>query len=225
MDQNTDMGRIVIDSLSKKYNLNKLDVGSDARLAKKGMVFTTESYDVAGVGRLCVLRMRAMLGIMKMETVVLSVFNKDMPLFNADWVKAAGNETRIVELYDTQLSPYSGKLLGRLDEISKRDSDLKDYKSTAPHWYDSIRYSCSYAKTGKKVSDRLYESAKDCISAYIDDLITAESCDERAKREKVREFAVNLYNNGGPAVDQIKKLFGEETAKRLILRHMYGVDE
>ena len=41
----------------------------------------------------------------------------------------------------------------------------------------------------------------------------------------MREFAVNLYNNGGPAVDQIKKLFGEETAKRLILRHMYGVDE
>ena len=42
--------------------------------------------------------------------------------------------------------------------------------------------------------------------------------------EKVKAFAERLFTEGGPAVDQVTKLFGEETAKRLILRWMYGVD-
>ena len=37
------------------------------------------------------------------------------------------------------------------------------------------------------------------------------------------EYARTLLEKGGPAVNQFKKLFGEETARRLILGHMYGV--
>ena len=43
------------------------------------------------------------------------------------------------------------------------------------------------------------------------------------ERAKVQAFAERLFAEGGPAVDQVTKLFGEQTAKRLILQHMYGV--
>ena len=45
-----------------------------------------------------------------------------------------------------------------------------------------------------------------------------------AKKEKVAAFAETLFSQGGPAVDTIVKLFGRETAERLILHHMYGVE-
>ena len=51
-------------------------------------------------------------------------------------------------------------------------------------------------------------------------------CDEtdaEEKRRKVESFATRLYEDGGQAVNMISKLFGKETAKRVILRHMYGV--
>ena len=45
----------------------------------------------------------------------------------------------------------------------------------------------------------------------------------QAKQAKNRAFAERLFAEGGPAVDQVTKLFGTETARRLILRYMYGV--
>ncbi len=51
----------------------------------------------------------------------------------------------------------------------------------------------------------------------------APACSEKEKGEKVRAFAETLVEKGGPAVDTVTKLFGAETARRLILGHMYGV--
>ena len=39
------VGNRVRDLLSKSYSLKQLDIGADARLAKKGFTFETESYD------------------------------------------------------------------------------------------------------------------------------------------------------------------------------------
>ena len=80
------VGNRVRDLLSKSYSLKQLDIGADARLAKKGFTFETESYEVSELGHLCIMRMKAMLGLMRMETVILSVTHKDVPLINLDYV-------------------------------------------------------------------------------------------------------------------------------------------
>ena len=82
------LGDMVDAHLRQSYNLERGDLGSDAHLSKKGMVFDTESYKVPGLGHFCLMRMNAMFGLMKMETAVLAVTEKDVPLFNLDWVRA-----------------------------------------------------------------------------------------------------------------------------------------
>ena len=57
----------------------------------------------------------------------------------------------------------------------------------------------------------------------VDQLEAATACDAAAKEAKVRAFAERLFKEGGPAVDQVKKLFGEKIAGELIVEHMYGV--
>ena len=200
-----------------------LDLGADARLAKKGFTFETESYEIAELGHLCIMRMKAMLGLMRMETVVLSVTHRDAPLINLDYVKAAGKETQIVELYNTQITAEAEELQEAFRKIRDRDADLADYTSAGKHWYDDILYPCSYHKTGKGVSDRLAGTARDCAGTYLSLLSSAPACDPAEKQDKVRTFAETLLKSGGPAVDQMTKLFGHDTAERMILRHMYGV--
>ncbi len=222
MSSRQGLGDMVRTLLEKQYALEREDLGADARLSKKGMVFETEAYEVRDLGHFCILRMNAFLGLMKMETAVLSVTGKDLPLLNLDWVRAFGKETQIVELYDTQLTPYPAEALAEFDALRLRDDDLPGMGSGG-RWYDAILYPCSYHKAGKGLTERLEAAARDYTEVFLRQLEAAPACDAGAKREKTRAFAERLFAEGGPAVDQVTKLFGAETAKRLILRHMYGV--
>ena len=129
----------------------------------------------------------------------------------------------MAELYDTQLEPLGEEAIAGFQAIKDRDLDLPDYSSGTAHWYDDILYPCSYAKTGKGVAQRMNEAALDYLDRYLELIKIAPSCDEDAKKVKVESFARTLFTEGGPAVDQVKNLFGDEIAGRLILRHMYGI--
>ena len=224
MSKHADLGTMVLGALKGRYSLEKQDVGADARLSKSGMVFETESYAVKGLGHLCVLRMKAFLGLMKMETVVLAVKEKDLPLFNLDWVSAAGKETMLAELYDTQLQALPEKALGRFQALKDRDGDLPDREKKS-HWYDAILYPCSYDHAGKGLSLRFNAAAEGYVQEYLSLAEAAPACDAAEKGKKIRGFAETLVKEGGPAVDTMTRLFGAETAGRVILRHMYGTED
>lgn len=223
MEKHADLGSMVRRALEESYSLRRQELGADARLSKNGMVFDTESYDVEDLGHLCILRMKAFLGLMKMETVVLSVTERDVPLLNLDWVAAAGKETLIAELYDTQLQPLPEKALGRFQALKDRDGDLP-LREKKPHWYDKILYPCSYDHAGRGLSQRFNAAAEGYVKEYLALTKTAPLCDSREKLAANRAFAETLVQQGGPAVDMMTKLFGQEAARRLILQHMYGVE-
>ena len=109
MSKHVDLGQYATAALGQYFELIPKDIGADAHLSKRGMTFDTKSCEIRDVGHLCVMRMNAFMGLMKMETIVISPTKVDMPLFNVDWVSAFGTETLIAELYDTQLEPWPGE--------------------------------------------------------------------------------------------------------------------
>lgn len=224
MKKQTVLRDSVLYALEQSFTLVEKDLGPDSVLSKKGMTFMTESWDIEGVGHLCIMRMKAFLGAMRMETAVLAPTQVDMPLFNLDWVSAFGNETQIAELYDTQLQPWPYEYRNVFERLKERDADLPDAPNEDGRWYDGILYPCSYHKKGKGLSERLSAAAHDYLVAYVDQLASAAPCDGQEKAEKVRAFAERLFEEGGPAVEQVTKLFGPVTARRLIVQHMYGVN-
>ena len=160
------LGAYVLQLLSKKYPINVCDIGDDARLSKKGINLLTESYDVQGLGHLCIMRMTGLAGLMGMETVVLSTTTKDVPLLNLDWLCIFGKEIQIAELYDVQIEFQPERLLSKFQQIKDRDAEIKDYTSDETHWYDDIRYSCAYGKMGRrKVSGKLHRAGRDYITS------------------------------------------------------------
>lgn len=212
---------LALAKIGAQYKLTKLDIGEDANLKKNGFTFDVESYDVEGLGHLCCMGMNAMAGMMKMETIVLATTEKDVPLFNLDWVKAMGKETQMVEFYDTQLAPLSMQAQDAYQAIKDKDRDLTD-RETDPHWYDDILMPFSYDKTGKKLEDRFAITTAEYIDEFLKQAAAAPACNKSEKQAKVRTFAETLFAQGGPAVDNVTKLFGKEVAGRLILQHMYG---
>lgn len=224
MQKHEDLGCMAIEILKQHHELAELDLGDDAHLEKNGMAFDTEAYDVSGLGHLCIMRMKAMLGLMKMEAVVLAATEKDLPLFNIDWVGVAALETQIVEYYDTQLEPCSDDLLNALRVVKSHAAGLPDKDST-PHWYDALLLPVSLGKRGIGCTGRFNEVSREAFASFVSKADSLPPCDGVAKAGKVRAFAEELAARGGLAVDQVTKLFGAETARRLVVNHMYGVKE
>ncbi|MBQ6479065.1 MAG: hypothetical protein IJI44_06825 [Erysipelotrichaceae bacterium] len=214
------MNELLLERLKKEYEVRQLDIGKDAVLSRKGLRFEIASYEVNGLGHLCTMSMKGMMGLMKMETCVLSATEKDLPLFNLDRITAMGKNTQIVEFYDDQLVPLKEETCDRFMAIKEASEKFEDYVS-GEHWYDSILYPFTYAqKNGKgKAFDAVCERY---IEEYLKLAKETESCDPAQKKQKVEVFARELFTKGGPAVNQFKKLFGEETAERVVVKHMYG---
>lgn len=218
------LSTFVYETLSERYALKENDIATDARLDKGLMHFIVRSFDVANVGHLCFLAMKGMFGLMKMETVVLACTEKDMPLLNLDTVLAAGKKTQIVELYDTLIAADGKAMENAFMEIKEKDRDLPDY-SGGGHHYAFPLMACSYAKKTKAGETRSDASCQKLFDIFLNAMEQAPSCDSAVKAEKNRAFAQSLLDQGGPAVNQVRKLFGEELTRRLILRHMYGISE
>ena len=226
MSKHIDLGQYTVDSLGRYFDLVPEDLGADARLSKRGMTFETKSWEIRGIGHLCVLRRNAVFGLMKMETIVIAPFEADLPLYNADWVNAFGTETQMAELYDTQLEPWPEESKGKFDEIKAASADLPD-APTGEHWYDAVLYPCSVQKKGKKLTDRFNKLAKEYTDLFVAELAAAAAsgkCPADLKKARVSEFAHKLVENDGPAVSMMAKLFGKETMQRIVRQHMYGVE-
>ena len=223
MGEHLDRGELVLSAFKHDYTLEKRDLGADAVLSKSVMTFHTEAWRVGDVGHLCIMRMRAFLGLVRMETAIFAPSTIDAPLFNIDWMGVFKAETQIAEFYDVQLKPWPEAYQTELESVSDGIADLADMKSE-PHWYDDLLYPCSCGKKGKGIASQLAAAARDYTAAYVAQLPLLPTCDRQQKAAKVRSFAEHLFSDGGVAVKQMTRLFGSETARRMVVQHMYGVE-
>ena len=84
------MQEVIISGMQSLYGLEHVPGNVHTKIDKNGMHFVITTYKVKGFGYLSVIDMKAMFGLMKMESVVLNAEYKDLPLFSADYIQAAG---------------------------------------------------------------------------------------------------------------------------------------
>ena len=221
MGVHIELGRMAKKLLSKHFEITPADIGEDARLTYKGITLNTEAFQVEGVGKLCIMDLKAGFGIIRMETVVLTPINKDEPLFNLDWMKIMGKEIQICELYDTCAQPCSEDIIMQWEKVTCRDADIKD-SSWERYTYHDYLLPCTYHKSGRGAGKRFTCTAYNSLQTLVDRLLAAPECSADERSERVHAFAEKLFEANGPAVDTIKKNFGEETARRIIFDYMYA---
>lgn len=212
----------ILDLIKKDHALTPKSVGEFQTFKAKGMSFVCEAYDAEGLGHVSVMRAKGFFGLMKMDTLVIAPVDKDLPLLSYDRIYAMGNDTLIVELYDTM-----GDKKVELDSIlsvkekfahlPERFADGEEPK----HWYDDIRLPETTSKKGKKGDTAGFDAyTLEYVSAYLG--LEGEDCDASEKIARTEVYASGLISQGGPATDVFKQEFGEEKTGEIIRRVLFG---
>ena len=137
----------------RKYPLVEIDAKDMQTLKANGMTFTVRAYRAEGLGHISVMRAKGFFGLMRMDTLIINPEEIELPLYSYDRIYAMGNDTLIVELYDT----LSGECdLGSLENVKKQYTDLAE-RDPGVHWYDSIKLPSSISKKGKKAQTSRFD--------------------------------------------------------------------
>jgi len=134
--------------INERYALKGIDCGEFSKMTVNGMNFSISAYKAEGLGHVSVMRASGFMGLMKMDTLIINPKDIDLPLYSYDRIFAMGNDTLIVELYDTLLGDYSEKPL--LSVKSEEKYSAIPERDPGEHWYDSIKLISSISKKGKK---------------------------------------------------------------------------
>ena len=213
------MKELVLNKLINKYELIKREMGELKNIHKGIYNFDCEAYEIKNIGNLFFINLKALFGLMKMETTVITPKYKDLSFCNLDIVKAMGKETYMFEMYKTSLRNED---LSAFKDIKSKYSDLNNYSSEA-RWYDEMKLESSISKTGKKISDKAEKMLEECLDKYLILLDEAPICDPELKNIENRKYVDRLVDEGGSAVDSMTKIIGKEMTSKLIKEFMYNV--
>ncbi len=206
-------------AIGDAFPLTELPCGEFATQKVSGMKFRIRRFQAPGLGTVSVMVAAGFFGLMKMDTLIITPTEVDMPLFSYDRVLAMGNDTLIFELYDTQLNPVD---LSCLNAVKKHHRDLPDH-DLGTHWYDSIKLPCSLSKKGKKNHTPAFDAcALEYLQSFLTAAKTAPACPAEPKREKASVYVEGLLQHGGPSTDVFKKGIGEEKTALLFRKILFG---
>ena len=209
----------MLDMIGAHFPMTVCDTGDFATLKAKGMKFTVRAWKAEKLGHVSVMEASGFFGLMKMDTLIVNPTEVDLPLYSYDRILAAGNDTLIIELYDTLLGKINE---GSLNEVKRKYAALPE-RDPGKHWYDNIRLGCSISKKGKKVSESFDKLTEEHFSAFLG-LPAVPVTDPAAKREKTLQYVDGLLKNGGPSTDVFKKQFGEAFTSELFRKVLFGCE-
>ena len=209
----------ILECLKNNYPLKAIEVGEFAQFKAKGMKFNIEAYHAEGLGHVSVMRANGFFGLMKMDTVIIVPLEKDLPLYSYDRILVMGNDTLIVELYDTMVNRSE---FIRLNEIKEKFNYLTE-RDPGNHWYDSIKLPQSISKKVKKLNSHdLNVLAIEHFDAYINS-ISVELTDKDMKNLFSSQYVNGLLEQGGPSTDVFIKMFGFEKTRHLYNKILFGI--
>lgn len=216
-----DARQAFLSAIENDYKLKPLEAGEFKDFQMNGMDFHVDRYEIEGLGYVTWMTASGMNGAMKMDTVILNAFEKDLPMFSYDRINAMGKDTIIVEIYDTMLDKaYSSK---GFEEASKKLASLPDMPANGEHWYDAIRYKESIAKVAEaKDAQLLDETLLAFLEQYLKEAKNAPNCDRAAKIIKASEYPTNLVEQGGFAADNYIKAIGKEKTREFFRNVLFN---
>ncbi|MBR2381274.1 MAG: hypothetical protein IKA84_02115 [Clostridia bacterium] len=212
----------ILTLLKRNHALVIKSVGEFETFKAKGMTFNCRAYEVCGLGHVSVMQAKGFFGLMKMDTLIVAPEDKDLPLLSYDRIYAMGNDTLIIELYDTMGEKKVN--LSSVVEVKEKYAHLPERFAKGEeqsHWYDDIRLPETTSKKGKKANSEDFDAyALDYVRAYLK--LEADDCDRAEKIARTEIYASGLISQGGPATDVFKKEFGEEKTGNIIRKVLFG---
>ena len=192
--------------LRERFELREITPEKYRTMGGPMMRFHLEQYEGKDLGNLCVLRTKAMLGLMNLVTVVVTPnTGRNVPFLLIDTMDMGKKHLCYVEYYDCTADGADRDLLLA---ASAPYGDVADY-AEKPAWYVSERMEGSLIKTGEKA--RLEQMATDALTAYREQAAAAPAKAENLT--KLKAFQERMVKEGNPSTAALTKTLGKEGAE------------
>ena len=210
----------MLEAIGKAFPLTPKKDSGCVTCKVKGMKFAISSFEAKGLGCVSVMKGSAMLGLMKMDTVVINPFERDMALFSYDRIYAMGSDTVFLEMYDTRIDRTITP--DAAEKVAEAYADIPE-QPVAPNWYDNIKLPGCIKKKGKKdITPRFDKLTAQYVDAYLTLCKEARACNRNEKMKAAQVYTEGLLSNGGPSTDQFLKAKGREFTEKLFRETLFG---
>lgn len=200
------MGLDAVAVLKERFTLKDVTPDTYRTMGSPMMRFCLEQYEAEGLGNLCVLKTRAMLGLMKLVTVVVTPnTGKNVPFLLIDTMDMGKKHLCYVEYYDCTAHGADRDLLLA---AGAPYADVAEY-AEKPAWYVSERMKGSLIKTGDKA--RLEQMAMDALTAYREQAAAAPVKAENI--DGLKAFQQRMVKEGNPSTAALTRTLGKEGAE------------
>lgn len=200
------MGLDAVAVLKERFALKDVTPDTYRTMGSPMMRFCLEQYEAEGLGNLCVLKTRAMLGLMKLVTVVVTPnTGKNVPFLLIDTMDMGKKHLCYVEYYDCTAHGADRDLLLA---AGAPYADVAEY-AEKPAWYVSERMKGSLIKTGDKA--RLEQMAMDALTAYREQAAAAPVKAENI--DGLKAFQQRMMKEGNPSTAALTRTLGKEGAE------------
>ena len=192
--------------LKERFELREITPEKYRTMGGPMMRFHLEQYAVKGLGNLCVLKTKAMLGLMRLITVVVTPNEgKNVPFLLIDTMDMGKKHLCYVEYYDCTAD---GADKDRLLAASAPYADVENY-AEKPAWYVGERMAGSLIKTGDKA--RLEQMALDALTAYAEQAAAAPV--KEGNLAGLKAFQQRMIREGNPSTAALTRTLGKEGAE------------
>jgi hypothetical protein len=170
-----------------------------------------------------------MFGCIKMHTFLfIPEHGYNLPMMSIDIIFAGKRRVFVIEIIDpAQIEDYHVQQHCQSMLTLKPSADVMSEKEVT-YWYKDILAECSIHTTLDATDDDLiFETYCAYLDAYAAMAKSARPAPEHAEKigEKQHWYVQSLIDSGGPAVDVLAKLMGQERSLAYIWSTMFGYDE
>ena len=216
-----------LDALKKNFTVTPVDVGEYENLTIYGiMKFDVEQYHIEGIGNLSIMRMN--MGLMQMSTIVITPFDKNLPLLSADYMYILSNRKAYLEFYDVveEKDDSYNKLMNDLKAVIAKYNHLEDFEAKSA-WYDHLLTADSYKSCTAEHDADIEKLLLESLDVYMTQAKALPSLTDEEKATKLAitlDYTNGLVEQGGVSTDVFKKELGEEATKKFFAKVFFGTD-
>ena len=210
----------MVEEIKSRYACKTQDAGVFEKVYIEGAVFRMHAYNMRGLGRVATVEMKRLIGLWEMRSLIITPFEKDMPVYYYNRHREKGRYIYRMELFDTQMNAVDTKVL---EEVLTKYSSITDEPQNE-RWYDTIKLSGSAVKSvEKKQKEELSPMIWEHFSAYMQLLESAHECKPSEKKKKTRVFVNELCEKSGIAIIEIfLSNYGKQVVEKLANEVLFG---
>lgn len=211
----------MLEEIKSKYVCEKQDADVFEKVVIDGATFRISAYNAKGLGRVATVEMKRLIGLWEMQSLIVTPFEKDMPIYYYNRHRKKGQYICRLELFGGKYEQIDFSAMA--DAIGKY-ANLPD-EQLDEQWYEEYKLPvCVMKKVEKNRKEELLPMVWEHFSAYMNLLETAPVCKPADKKKRFNAFVKQLCEKGGIGViDIFNATYNQKVTEKLANEVLFGL--